>query len=277
MKLSDAASYFDRLNFFDAYSGTKLFKGQFDLFDGSKRDGITDERRTFSAKASITMPTRGAVIVNGQPFIVGGPNPDFFDDSAIRVGYVISKVDGMATVRSLSQAIDAAGGTMAYAARSFLKEAREISESANVYPIYELVFAVGETLAPTNVVGLAGRHYLVRSVYTGQSGFLKALVDEMPEPVVISGVWAAQSLDPVTEIVTPTNTTVSALLVRWQSGFEFLTAASMRYTPGDEIAIVKSTVGSPATGDLFTIGGVARRILAVVPIDDCLRLHLRHV
>jgi hypothetical protein len=51
MRLSTAARFFDRTLFKDAFVPTTTFRGQFDLYDDSKRDGVTVARRVLSVCA----------------------------------------------------------------------------------------------------------------------------------------------------------------------------------------------------------------------------------
>ena len=71
MRLADAASYFDRVVCADAFTPFEEFKGQFDLFDDSKRDGVTVDRRVLSCSSAVTVPTRRVVLAMGEYWIVG--------------------------------------------------------------------------------------------------------------------------------------------------------------------------------------------------------------
>lgn len=279
MKLAAAASYFDRQQFSDAYSAAKLFKGQFDLYDDSKRDGLPTERRTFSTKACSSMPARRVVQVGTFQWIVGGPNPDYFDACQIRTGWVANQVEGLATVVTLSQAIAGTGGFTAYSARSWLKETKEISESSQVYAQYELVFASTEPIAANQIVTLNAKPHLVRATYAGQAGFTKALVDEISYNPYVSISWNLSSvIDPVTELfIGGTVTGAPALLLRWQSSFEYRSEASPKFVAGDEMLITRASDGTPKTGFNVTLEGASWRVLAIAPVGDCYRLHLRRV
>ena len=58
MKLNKVASYFDTVVAADQYHLPTRIKGQLDLFDESKRDGVTVLRRTFSCASGTRIPTR---------------------------------------------------------------------------------------------------------------------------------------------------------------------------------------------------------------------------
>lgn len=276
MKLADAARYFDRTAVSDAYTGDALFQGQLDVFDDSKRDGVTVERRILSVAADVALPARGAVSTpDGRNWLIGTDFPDYFNGDVIRRKATLQRADDLGTIVSLSGACTGAAGTAAYVSRSWIKDSKEIAESARVYPVYDLYVAMGEPLAPFSLVRARSRWHLVRSVYESQAGYLVGNADELPEPVVCSATLATRTLDPVTETATGADTALTMVLLRWQSGFEYIVESALKYVAGDELGVVAATVASPRAGDLVTIGGVARRVLEVSALDDCYRLHLR--
>ena len=121
---------------------------------------------------------------------------------------------------------------------------------------------------------LVGRWYLVRTVFGSSAGFLTAMVDELPEPVVETGSIAVRTYNPVSDSHTSTNTSLQVVRMRWQSAFEYLSPASENYERGDMQAMILKAV-TPKVQDMLNLSDGAWRILAMNDEGTYWSLHLR--
>ena len=122
MKLTNVASFFDRLPCKDAYTGKVVFKGQFDLFNEAVRDGLGAMRRVLSVAPSVRIPPRKSIDTSdGKVWIVGESHPDYFDDGPIRVKYVLHQADGLATLQTFAEVLGNSGYRTLYAARVWVR------------------------------------------------------------------------------------------------------------------------------------------------------------
>jgi hypothetical protein len=274
MRLADAATYFDRLTCADAYNPATTFKAQFNLYDDSTRDGVTVERRVISTAPSVAIPARRVIIVEAQPWLVGNVAPDYFDDAAIRYRYPVQRADGLATIKTIQQTLQGAPGTSAYAGVAWVKGAKEVDESSNIFDVLNAYFSSTETLSEHMMFSLVGRWYLVRTVFGSSAGFLTAVVDELPEPVVETGSIAVRTYNPVSDSHTSTNTSLQVVRMRWQSAFEYLSPASENYERGDMQAMILKAV-TPKVQDMLNLSDGAWRILAMNDEGTYWSLHLR--
>lgn len=276
MKLADAARFFDRIAIRDAYSSAQLFKGQFDLFDDSKRDGVTVDRRVLSIASGLDVPTRKAVMTpDGVAWLLGTDFPDYFNGDVIRRKFTAHRADDLAAIYSLSDVCMTRDGVSAFASRSWVKDTKEINESAGMFADYDIFFAQGEPVAPRSMIRMKNRWHLARSTYDSQAGYLVASSDELPEPVVTSAQLTLRTLDPVAETFATSDVNLIMILLRWQSGFEYFTQSALPFVQGDELGIIAAQAATPRANDLITVSGVARRVLEVNTLDDCFRMHLR--
>ena len=77
MDLSVAASMFDDQPIYDKYTGALLFTGQPLNYDGSVRDSVASWRQSVSA-ATVSLPSRGVIVLGRDTFITGRVVQDFF-------------------------------------------------------------------------------------------------------------------------------------------------------------------------------------------------------
>lgn len=265
MRLADAASFFDKVVCQDAYNGVApTFLAQLDLFDDSKRDGVTVARRVLSVGPSITLPARGAFTAHGDVYILGGEHKDSFEGAVIRRKYICQKADGLGAIKTLEQAILAQAGTAAYGARVWVKDMKQVDQSSALTEFFNVFFSAAETLAIGNVVTLAGRSHLVRNAYTSEAGFALAEADELP-PTAVQSITYTPSTS-VYDAATDTYTggspvTCNALWHRFQTNFEYLRPAAAKFQPGDiTVSVSKSNVASATAGDKFTMLGDTWRV-----------------
>jgi hypothetical protein len=279
VRLSDAANHFHSNACADAYGGSSTFKCQFTLFNDVLRDGLTVERRIMELAPSVILPTRRTMttVEDGKVWIVGDDQPDYFGGYVIRSKFVVQLAEGVATVRTAAQALAGAGGFTAYASRSWIKANHEAGTSSLIANEYNIYFSRTEPLVEGTLVSLGGRWHMVRSVFPSLAGYLVALADELPEPVVTTASYTHRTYVPATDAYTTVVTTIAALRLRWQEHYRYVTHDVEKYRPGDVVLLVLKSAATPATNDLFTVASQNYTVDAVLDEGLCWALHLRHV
>lgn len=274
MKLSNAASYFDQLVVADAYTPATTFLAQLNLYDDSVRDGMTVERRVISTAPSVSIPSRRAIAFDGLQWLVGDMTPDVFGNEVIRRKYPIHRCDGLATLKTIQQALQAAAGSTAYTGLVWSRGAKEIEVSAGVFDVLNAYFSSYETVAERTLISLNSKWHLTRTVYRSSAGFNVALVDELPEPVIESATFVVRTYNPVTDSYSTSNSAQTVLRVRWQSAFEYLSAATEPYSRGDLQCMVQKTV-TPKVQDTVTLSDGSWRVLSILDEGTYWSMHLR--
>lgn len=278
MRLANAASYFDKVQVYDAYTGRELFTAQLDLYDDSERDAVSVQRRVISTPIDAVMPARRAIKVSGVPYIVGGTeNADLFFDYRIRTKYILQRAVGMSYIRTPGQVVSAAGGVQAYAGLAWMKDWKESDYSNRAYPYYELFFGLGETVGAGSFLEVEGLTLRVRSMYRSEAGFVVAESDDITGARKAVTYTTYSAYDPTTDALTTSTIGIMGLVLPFfMSDFEYLRQSSPKRDEGDRICLVKKTdVAAPKSGDILVADTTSYRIMTAASESDCWRLHLR--
>lgn len=274
MKLTSAAKHFDKLVISDAYTPATTFKGQIVPYDDSTRDGATVVRRILSVAPTVAIPARGSITFGGQQWLVGALAPDYFNNTAIRHKYPIHRCDGLATIKTIQQALQNSSGSTAYSSLLWVKAAKEVEVSSGEFDVLNMYFSTYETITERTLVSLGSRWYLIRTSYVSSAGFRVAVVDELPEPVLETVTLQSRTFNPITETYSSTPTYAAAIRLRWQSSFEYLSAASETYQRGDLQLMLLKTV-TPKVQDALTLSDGNWRVLSVLDEGTHWSAHLR--
>lgn len=277
MRLADAASYFDKTLCVDATATGTTFYGQLDLFDESKRDGVTVSRRVLSVSPSVVIPASRVITVAGEQWIVGTHQADQFAGAAVRDKYILHRALGVATVKTFGQALST-GGTDTYAGKLWVKDFKEPEQSSGLEGFFNVYLPQGTTVAVGNLILLGARLHSVRNSFLSAAGFLIAESNELPSDAVVSASYAAIVYVPSTDAETLTSTAVSLLRMRFQDHFVNLSASAPKPQPGDFMGFVrKAVIATAAAGAKVTIGSTVYRVVTVSDEGDSWGLHLRYV
>lgn len=253
MRLHDAALHFNNMPCNDGYSGAFLYNGQLVLYDDSRRDSESTERRILELDPALAAPARRVIEAHGVRYIVGH---DFIDSalgSVIRRKFIAHEATNLATYYTLQQLCENTTGTPAWSARAWVKDAKEIDESSDMVGVTHIHMATSETPAVTSIVSFDGVYSIIRKTNKGPAGTLVLTCDEVPEPVIETAVLKNGTWDPINETITLTNTSVRVLRLRWQSLFEYRDAVSPTFKPEDLQVLVAKTVATPKLGATFTL------------------------
>lgn len=275
MKLSHAARFFDRSVLADAYTPSTTFIGQLSPFDDVLRDSVTTDRRMLSVAPEVTIPARRAVTLEGETWLVGEEQLDHFNGSVIRKKYVLQRAKQLATLKTLTQALDGSAGVQAYAARVYVKPIREPDESSLQLGLYDIYLSSAETVADATLISIDGRWHLTRLSHPTTGGFVDAVADELLQPLQVSAVLSNQTYNKTTDSRSTVTVTASALLLRWQSYFALPLSASAKFERGDDIVIVRQAAATPKAGDFFTIGNLKYTVISVLDQSTVWSCHVR--
>lgn len=276
MKLSDAASFFDRTAVTVPETGKVLFMGQVDPYDDSKRDAAAAYRRILSVKPGTVMPVSRAVKLLGQVWLVGGMEPDGLDQLH-REKYVIQRAPSQLKVSRLSGFLAGTIASTLWASAQWVKDAKQLEVSSQTPQLYDVALAAGSDIRVQDVLWATGVAYLVLAPHDQASGLMTANCLKLDQILPAVATLVTRTYSPTTGAYSNSaGSSANALRVRWQSLFAYGSQASDRYQEGD-IAIVLPTGTVAATNTLVTLAAVAYQTLAVLDIAGAVVLHARAV
>jgi hypothetical protein len=265
MRLMQAAKFFDKTVCKDAY-GLGTFLGQLDLYDDSKRDGLTVERRILSTAPDVVLPARRTIQIEGESWIIGFKNVDTFQGAAIRHKYVIHRAATLGTIQTPKQKLTT-GGVSLYSSAVWLKDAKEVATSSRLYSFMNTFFALSETVVPGDILTLGADSYRIRNVYESAAGVKIGEANIMPSNTKTTASYkalSAQVYNAATDsygVIIPT--TIDILWERFQDSYVYESQAAPTYEVGDMLIVVqKSIIASPRAADEVTIQGELWKVVS---------------
>lgn len=276
MRLAAAANAFNQTECLDAYTGTLAFLGQLGLYDDTKRDSETAERRVLSVAPDVEIPARRVIEMAGRRWIVGHDNVDTFRGSVLRQGLVVHEATALAEVQTLEQACLNQTGTRAWAGRAWVKDSGFSEQSSVLASVHHIHFSRTETVDVGQVVNFAGHYHVVRANSYGAAGMLVAVCEQLRGVVIEEATALAATFDPVTEAWTGSSSSFRAVRMRWQSLFEYRNNISPRFGPEDvQLAIAKASM-TPRVGQKLTLSDGTWQIASVLDEGVWLCRAVRH-
>lgn len=275
MNLGLAAGFFDSVPVADGYTGQTLFNAQLEPYDDSRRDSVQSGRRILATRPDVVAPSRGVVGIGADRWILGQRNPDWFQGVEIRSKYVMAQADGLATLGSIQEHLAGSGTVQAYYSKSWVKDSKDIEESSARTGVYHFYMARSETVEPGDMIVSEGQTYIVQQSYITTLGMIAAEADQLGAALV-SATLTPVTYNVVTEAeVVGTAITASALSLRWQSHFRYLSESSPKFNPGDSVVVMRATgVPAPTTSDNLQVNGTDYRILAAHLEDSLWKMHV---
>lgn len=252
-KLIRTAQRFDQTPCNDAYTGSFLFNGQLKAWPEVLRDSEVAARRVLSCAPSIMMPSRRAIAVGSDVYLIGSGNTDQWKGQPIRVGYPATKADGLAVLSGLDQLCLGQNGIQVYTGKSWIKNDAFTQQDSHLNPKHQVFFSNSETITPGKAVILGSTMMLIRAVYEAPTGLIIADCDEMMLPNVTAVTLETKVFDPVSNTSSSSTTSVTVVRLRWQSMFQYMASSSPTFKSGDEQAVVAKSVASPTIGSVFVM------------------------
>ncbi len=289
MKLTQAVRFTHRTTIYNAHQTGVSFLGHLSAFDDNSRDSLSTQRRIMSTVPGVVIPTRRIVKIGQQYWIVGNLSEDLHGDEILRRKYVLHRADELAKVSTFEQYLTDAGTKLIWASRLLVKEMKEPDESSELHGTYNIYLSKSENILDEQwltsaidgrennvLIEMEGHLHLVRTFSTTVGGFAMAIVDELPNPVSMMVDIDTVTTNRVTEAKTTTTVNVKALLLRWQSKFEYLAIYSPEFKRGDANMIVLKSAATPKAGDTVRIYGIKFRVVTVYDQGAVWAVHIRH-
>lgn len=277
MRLHRAASYFDDSVIYDAYTGSKLGKGQLDPTDIFKLDGASVRRRVISVAPDFPLPTRRAVKLGAGCYLMGEPSSDEWDGSPIRTKYVLHQTPSLATVKTFYEALTGAAGRSMYASREWNKDVPDEKTSSGYFNDYHVFVANTETVDAYDLVQIEGQWHICHAVHPSLSGFKDAVCHEFIDGSGFESVTViTKTYVPATDSYTTAQSVSLVLRLRWQEQYNFLRESQDPYKQGDQtVIVIKAAWTAASAGDSLQMSDGRWRVLNVQDQGQTLALHVR--
>jgi len=273
MKLHAAAAKFDDLVATDAYTPATTFMCQLAPLDLFTVDGTAVKRRQLMCAPSVTIPTRKAISIGGQAYLIGDESSDYWKGTKIRKNYVIQGADYLASLTTIAGALANATPVSAYASLDFQKYSTDQRESSEYLPQYQIFISGYETMP--EIMQLGGTWYLVKEGYLSVSGLFSLMGNQINGTVFETISYKSNTYVPATDAWTTTTTSVKVMRVRWTEHFKYLTKASESYERGDMQVFVLKTALTPKVSDVLPLSDGSWRVLSVQDEGTTWSLHVR--
>lgn len=275
MRLYNAARLADTTDAFDAYNPLITFKVDYSPLSYAKIDGVAVKKRAISTSPNATIPTRGAITIDGQAYLIGHGAPDYWQGEKIRVNYVIQGADALAELTTIADALSGAPPVQAYAAVVFNRYVPEADTSGKYPPQYQVFMDGGESAPADALVKVDSLWYLVKQSYISNAGLRVALANELGASVIEAGTHNVSVYNPLTDSRVNTPTAVQVMRVKWQEHFEYLSKASETYERGDYQMFVLKSAATPVPSDNLTLSDGVWRVLSAQDEGLIWSLHVR--
>lgn len=276
MNLHNAAKRFDKTVCADAYNLESTFLGQLDLFDDSKRDGATVDRRILSVAADVVIPSRRTITVEGSTWLVGQKNTDSFRGSPIRHKYILHECEQIGLLRTPKQFLTV-GGLSLYASTLWVKDNKEADTSSGLYSFVNAYFAKGEAVEVGQLLTLGTETYRIRNVYSSAAGLQIAEANTLSKPSIITITYTAKTdiYNAATDTYTSVVTTFNTIFERFQDSYMFESEAAPKYQEGDKLLTVEKSNVTAGASDKVLINGQNWIVVSVQDAGDCWELQVR--
>lgn len=277
MRLSAAARRFDSLICADAFVPSVTFPAQIVPFDNSARDGVTVNRRVLAFDPRVTLPARRVLLIDGEYWITGAAQTDYFLGNSLRKKHVLHKAQSAVTLKTPAQLLST-GGTATYGSRLWVKDTKETVGTSTVEGFFNTYLPSSESLVAGDLVVFGSQQYLARNVFQSSAGFLIAECFELPAGSLTTGTYKTRTYTPATDaLALSAGTSVNCLLTRFQDSFFYPNAAADKFVDGDvRIFVTKAAVAAPKANDVLVMADVTWQVLAAQSDRLCWNLHCRH-
>lgn len=281
MHLPQVSSYFDRTPMWDAYTGRRLkARCQVTLWDTPRRDGMTTIRRTLFMKSGSKLPSRHAVIIGNQVWILARIlNEDTWGNHVSRVGYVAQYAKKGIIART--DQVLLGGGLVSYVSRVWVKDVKDISTTSEGQGQYYIYYTYSEPVEEGGFIFVDGRWHIVRNTVKGTAGLMVASCNELEPDCIRTVVVVNQGVfDPVLEVYEGSQQVeIQALLLNYKDDYKHELPSREAEEIGDKrlrIASFDSDLISQSTQ--FEIDGVLWQVVNIEKrIDESLSVSIRRV
>lgn len=276
MKLSAAASHFNKDRILDGYTGDFLFLAHTTAHDDHTSSGATSRRRTMTTKPEFVAPARRVVQIYDEFWIVGNSNVDGWNGSEIRKNFGLKKAVALVDCGSPGQMLGSAT-TSFYIQKEYFKDSVNPLTDSDLDVFWNIFCPFTEVILQGYFFRIGSDYFRVRGVYPTVDEYLIAEADQ----------FDADAYQPVAfqtngklDLITGQGEGYFALVYGLQTDqakfYHFRDEVEAERKPGDRTVFVPaSLVIQP--GATFGMLGATWNVLAVVPELDALALHVRRV
>lgn len=274
MRLKAAAKFFDDTSVHDGYTGDFLWLAQFSSFNDANAVGSTSTRRILSIAPGLEIPSRRALKIFDDVWLVGDGNPDSWKGDVIRQSFNMKKATNLVTLLTPAQACLSQVGVDAYAQATYFKDTVNSLNNADYDPFWNYFLAPAEPAERGKYIRDAGKLYRIRSTHLPLEDLRVSQSDEV-DVGPVQADFQVGGYDPLTDSFGAGMVSTFALLLDFTKVYSYLTQASERVASGDMNAIIPKSALTPAVGSTVSISSVLWRIAGIDSELDAWLLHLR--
>lgn len=272
MKLTNVVKYFNNTPYFCAYTGAEMGFGQLDVYDESKRDGLTVQRRIFEVEVGSPVPDRGVITFEGDHWLVGFKNKDLFRGRVHREKYVLHQAEEEVDYRSIKEHLEDVQGFGIFAARVWTRTAAQIEESSEKFNQLQVFTSRSEPVEVGDIFTFTKQQYIVTEIYNSTAGHQVSLCEELEKDTLETVNIKASTWDPITEEYAEQNREIKLFKLRWQTNFDYLSLATPKFERGD---IQAAAVESLPIGTILELASGTWKVHYVQPRGEIFFHHLR--
>lgn len=272
MTLAQVSAFFDRMPVYDPDNGEVLFYGQVDPYDDSKRDAGAAYRRVLSVAPGTPIPAHRALRLLGSEWLAGNMEPDGLAELH-RQKYVLQPAHACG-VTSLSGYLAGSASTPTWGGVEWFKDGKEVSESSEMFALYNGYFGEGLGPAIGSVVQAGNQVFLVRSLRRMPAGFDVAVLAEQQSRVAQASLVRRVFVPQTGGMTSSAPVQVPALRMRWQDLFEYTVPDPERHRPGDETLVLPAAT-QVSNADRIELEGQTWSVLDVSAVYGVKACHVR--
>jgi hypothetical protein len=252
----------------------RTFLGSIRPMDNIGGSSPETRQRLLETAPEQTIQLSRIIVSEGQYFIVGTRNADYWRGAEIRAKYPLMPCDIVTLTKgSVLQVLTAAvPSTIIYGYVHHLDDSSLRVEKSELIPIFSVYTSAALSINKKDIFIQSGKYYRCRGpAFVSRSGFQVVEVMYVEDPVQSLLFTSQSGYDPAADtIVASSSATVTAFVEDAYFAYDHTSERAPLVKPGDKAITVKPLV-TPKTGD--TIG--AYTVLAVEPEGTCSVCHCR--
>jgi len=270
MRLSQAATYFDKEIFTGIIETSITFSGQLRIFTDETSSGTSRGRRVLSVASDVTLPTDYLVKhAEGKRYIIGKHvDEDYWHGSVLRKKYTVTAITDEATTGSVGNVLSNALSTSLYSVIYPLSTFSERVDSSDKFNRVRIYFSASVSL-PRDSIVYDGTHYyqIITNAFVDPAGFGFVDANTLEAPLTTADyVSTSNTYNPVTDSY---STSASSGLTIFQvpaiMDYSYKGLDSAKIAKGDLMVSVKKTdVAVANNGDTFDIDGIVYSVINII-------------
>ena len=275
MEFTDAASYFDQDEVFDAYTDEFLFLAHTKAHDDHTSSGATARRRTMTTEVQHLAPSRRVIRWYDTYWLMGNSNTDGFLGSEARRSHGLKKSTGVVQLATPGQACLGQSGTEFHAHKEFYRDMTDAATSSDIDVLWNVFCPSSEAVVKGSFIVHGTDLLRVRNTYLTIDEYLVAEADQFDADARQSAVFTGPAALEFTAATTPATITANVVQTNSAKFYEFRLEAEADKKPGDLTVFVAKSSLTPVVGGHLRLLGTNWRITMMVPEADSWALRVR--